>query len=102
MRTTYLGDRLLLGGVGSAPTAPKVKEFILDCFKLYLVDGYSNTETGSGSLAIENKVNREVVIDYKLSDVPELGYFSTDKPYPRGEFCVKTKYGVKEYHKVNM
>ncbi len=99
MRTTYLGDRLLFGGVGSAPTSPKVREFIVDCFNIFLVDGYSNTEAGSGSLAIGEKVNREVVIDYKLSDVPELGYFSTDKPYPRGEFCVKTKYGVKEYYK---
>jgi len=32
-------------------------------------------------------------------DVPELGYFSTDKPYPRGEFCAKTKFGVKSYYK---
>jgi fatty acid CoA ligase FadD9 len=27
---------------------------------------------------------RPPVIDYKLLDVPELGYFNTDKPYPRG------------------
>ncbi len=99
MRTTYLGDRLLFGLVGSAPTSQKVKEFIVDCFKIFLVEGYSNTEAGSGSLTIADRVNREVVIDYKLSDVPELGYFSTDKPYPRGEFCVKTKYGVKQYYK---
>ena len=29
-------------------------------------------------------------IDYKLVDVPELGYFRTDKPHPRGELLVKT------------
>ncbi len=30
------------------------------------------------------------MIDYKLVDVPELGYFSTDRPHPRGELLVKT------------
>jgi fatty acid CoA ligase FadD9 len=29
-------------------------------------------------------VLRPPVIDYKLLDVAELGYFNTDKPYPRG------------------
>ena len=99
MKDTYLGDRLLFGLVGSAPTAPKVRQFIEDCFNIFLIEGYSNTETGSGALAVEGKVNRDIVLDYKLVDVPELGYFSTDKPYPRGEFCAKTKFGVKSYYK---
>ena len=99
MSKTYLGDRLLYGVVGSAPTSAKVKAFIVDCFKILLIEGYGNTEAGSGSLTIEDKVNRENVLDYKLTDVPELGYFTTDKPYPRGEFCVKTKFGIKEYYK---
>lgn len=30
------------------------------------------------------------VIDYKLADVPDLGYFSTDRPHPRGELLLKT------------
>ncbi len=99
MSKSYLGDRLLYGVVGSAPTSAKVKQFIVDCFDILLIEGYGNTEAGSGSLTIQDRVNRDNVLDYKLIDVPELGYFTTDKPYPRGEFCVKTKFGIKEYYK---
>ena len=35
-------------------------------------------------------MQRPPVIDYKLVDVPELGYFATDRPHPRGELLVKT------------
>ncbi len=99
MGKSYLGDRLLYGVVGSAPTSAKVKQFIIECFDILLIEGYGNTEAGSGSLTIQDRINRDIVLDYKLVDVPELGYFTTDKPYPRGEFCVKTKFGIKEYYK---
>lgn len=99
MKSTYLGDRLLLGTVGSAPTSAKVQKFMIDCFDILLIEGYGNTEAGSGGLALDGKINRRIVIDYKLKDVPELGYYTTDKPYPRGELCVKTKFGIKQYYK---
>ena len=38
------------------------------------------------------------VTEWKLMDVPELEYFTTDKPFPRGEFLVKTKTMVDGYH----
>lgn len=99
MKSTYLGDRLLFGAVASAPVSSKVKHFIAECFDIVLVNGYSTTETASGGLAIDGKVNRRIVLDYKLRDVPELGYFATDKPHPRGEFCVKTQFGITQYYK---
>ena len=99
MKYTFLGDRLLFGAVASAPVSAAVKQFISDCFDIALINGYSTTETGSGGLALNGHVNRKIVCDYKLKDVPELGYFTTDKPYPRGEFCVKTVFGVTQYYK---
>ena len=99
MRSTYLGDRLLCIVFGSAPTSPKVQAFMEDCFDVLMVEGYGNTESGTGNITMQDKISRDNVIDYKLRDVPELGYYTTDKPYPRGELLVKTKYGIKEYYK---
>lgn len=36
---------------------------------------------------------------YKLVDVPELGYTTSDKPYPRGELRIKTKRMITGYYK---
>jgi fatty acid CoA ligase FadD9 len=39
------------------------------------------------------------VIDYKLVDVPDLGYFLTDQPHPRGELVVKSETMFPGYYK---
>jgi fatty acid CoA ligase FadD9 len=99
MRKSFLGDRVIGGSIGSAPTAPEVKQFIKDCFDIMLIEGYGTTEAGGGALIFEGKVLRPPVIDYKLDDVPELGYYSTDKPYPRGELLVKSSLAIPGYFK---
>jgi fatty acid CoA ligase FadD9 len=99
MRDTFLGDRLVAGIVGSAPTPPAVKQFMIDCFDIHMDEGYANTEAGTGRVTSNNRIDRDNVIDYKLRDVPELGYYSTDKPYPRGELCFKTRYQIRGYYK---
>jgi fatty acid CoA ligase FadD9 len=99
MRHSFLGDRLLHAGVGSAPTSPEVKDFMVDCFQIRLNEGYANTETGSGAVTMNNIVNRSIVLDYRLRDVPELGYYTSDRPYPRGELCFKGKFQIKGYYK---
>lgn len=98
MRHTYLGDRIAHLLVGSAPTTPEIQEFIKDCFQVGLVDGYGSTETG-GSVTIKDRIMRPPVTEYKLRDVPELGYYTTDKPYPRGELCIKTNLASPGYFK---
>lgn len=99
MRRSYLGDRLVVGGVGSSPTAPEVRAFMRECFEMAFVEGYGTTEAGGGAAASANRIIRNVVIDYKLRDVPELGYYTTDKPFPRGELLIKTRLQFKGYFK---
>src|SRR3981189_1044513 len=40
---------------------------------------------------VDGQVQRPPVIDYKLVDVPDLGYFRTDRPHPRGELLVTSQ-----------
>ncbi len=98
MRTSFLGDRVALMMVGSAPTTPEVRQFIEETFRVPLRDGYSSTESG-GTMTSSDRINRTHVLDYKLRDVPELGYYTTDTPYPRGELCVKTRVSTPGYFK---
>lgn len=39
------------------------------------------------------------MLDYKLVDVPGLGYFSTDRPHPRGELLVRSTQVFPGYYK---
>ena len=97
MRNTFLGNRLLMILTGSAPTAPEVLGFLKECFDIPVLDGYGSTELGS--ITFENKINYKTITDYKLIDVPELGYHKTDKPFPRGELVVRSRQSVPGYFK---
>lgn len=99
MRASYLGDRLCGGGVGSSPTAPEVRRFIAECWEMPLVEGYGQTEAGAAAMTSENRLTSNMITEFKLVDVPELGYFTTDKPYPRGELYVKTSKMFQGYFK---
>lgn len=99
MRSGYLGDRLCGGGVGSSPTAPEVRRFIAECFEMPFVEGYGQTEAGAAAITAHNRLTSNMITEFKLVDVPELGYFTTDKPFPRGELYVKTRKMFQGYYK---
>lgn len=99
MGQSYLGDRLRNGAVGSAPTSPAIMDFIKETFGIFLTEAYGNTEMGAGAITRNGWVQRPPIIDYKLRDVPELGYYTSDKPYPRGELCFKSVAAVTSYYK---
>ena len=98
MRYTYFGDRIASIFAGAAPTTPEIQRFITECFPATYAEGYGTTEAG-GSVTVRDRINRSEVLDFKLRDVPELGYFSTDRPYPRGELLVKTRLAIPGYFK---
>jgi fatty acid CoA ligase FadD9 len=98
LREQFLGGRLMSALCGSAPIAPELRTFVESVLQLRLHDGYGSTETGGGVI-FDTRVMRPPVLDYKLVDVPELGYFGTDKPYPRGELLLKTTTMIAGYYR---
>ncbi len=96
MQNTLLGDRLVMLLLGTAPTTGQVKDFLEGCFGVPVFDTFGQTE--NGGLLFAGHVLRTYVTDYKLVDVPELGYYTTDKPHPRGELLIKSKRMIAGYH----
>jgi fatty acid CoA ligase FadD9 len=97
MRGSFLGDRLIYAVTGTAPTAREVRDFIERCFEVPLYDGYGSTEVGP--VTFENQIMSEVVTAFKIVSVPELGYRTTDEPFPRGELCVKSPRQIPGYYR---
>ncbi|MFI5774583.1 thioester reductase domain-containing protein [Streptomyces sp. NPDC051658] len=88
LREKVMGGRLLWAVSASAPPSAETTAFIEDCFHVRLLDGYGSTE--GGVVSLDGRVLRPPVTDHKLADVPELGYFGTDSPYPRGELLIRS------------
>ncbi len=85
-----IGDRARFLMTGGAMTSPTVLDFLRNVFPHCRVyDGYGTTE--AGGISLDYKLEKKSGVQIKLVDVVEMGYLSTDKPYPRGEICVKTK-----------
>ncbi|MEU6961389.1 carboxylic acid reductase [Streptomyces chrestomyceticus] len=88
LREKILGGRLLWAVSASAPLSAEMTAFVENCLHVRLFNGYGSTEAGIVSL--DGRVVRPPVTDHKLADVPELGYFQTDSPHPRGELLIKS------------
>jgi len=91
-----LGGRVKFILSGSAPLDPKLAEFLRACFCCPVVQGYGLTENVGGACVgypEDNEVGHVgaplACTEFKLVDVPEMNYFSTDKPFPRGEVCLR-------------
>ncbi|KAF9431272.1 hypothetical protein BGZ94_003587 [Podila epigama] len=91
-----LGGNVRLMITASAPISAEILGFLRVAFCCEVIEAYGQTE-GSGAATNTGVSETEAghvgppnaCSELKLVDVPELNYFSTDKPYPRGEICVR-------------
>ena len=97
LRQNLLGGRFVSASTGAAPMSADMKTWVQSLVGLHLVDGYGSTE--AGAVFADGRVQRPPVIDYQLADVPDLSYFHTDRPYPRGELLVKSEDLFAGYYK---
>ena len=96
-RQELLGGRFIFAMTGSAPISPELRAWVESLLDIHLVDGYGSTE--AGMVLLDGEIQRPPVLDYKLVDVPDLGYFATDRPHPRGELLLKTPNMFPGYYK---
>ena len=96
-RHELLGGRYIFAMTGSAPISPELRSWVESLIEMHLLDGYGSTE--AGMVLFDGEIQRPPVVDYKLVDVPDLGYFATDRPYPRGELLLKTSNMFPGYYK---
>ncbi len=69
--------------------SPQLLSFYESLLEMPVTNVYGSTEL-AGTIMLNGVMRRPPATDYKFIDVPELGYFRTDRPHPRGELYIKT------------
>jgi len=96
-REKLIGGRQFSAMTGSAPISPELMAWVEEFIDIHLTNGYGSTE--DGVVLVDGRIRRPPVLDYKLVDVPDLGYFATDRPHPRGELWIKSADVIPGYYK---
>ncbi|CAG8514565.1 3063_t:CDS:2 [Funneliformis caledonium] len=112
-RVVFAPIRARLGGrvktilSGAAPISSEVMDFLRIAFSADVYEGYGQTENAAcltitllGDIASGHVGPPQVCVEIKLVDVPDMNYTSKDKPYPRGEICVRGHSVFREYFKL--
>ncbi|KAH9946225.1 acetyl-CoA synthetase-like protein [Epithele typhae] len=102
-----LGGRMKLIATGSAPISANVMEFLKVGLLCQILEGYGMTEncaafvktsfgdpwaSGTTGSIMSNT-------ELKFVDVPSMGYSADDKPFPRGEICMRGPQRFSCYYK---
>lgn len=88
-RQRLLGGRVIFAMTGTAPTSVELTRWVESLLQMHVVNGYGSTE--AGMVLLDGQIQSPPVVDYKLVDVPDLGYFTTDRPYPRVSCCSRAR-----------
>lgn len=94
-RRNVFGGRYFFASSSTAPLSADNAQLMRTLLDVPLLVAYGSTETGG--ITMDGAILRPPVIDYKLVDVPELGYHLTDKPHPRGELLVRSEHMMAGY-----
>lgn len=97
LRSNVLGGRYITALTGSAPIGAELAAWVERLLDWHLMDALGATE--SGAVVVDGQIQRPPVTDYKLADVPELGYHRTDRPHPRGELLIKSNTLFQGYYR---
>jgi long-chain acyl-CoA synthetase len=91
---------------GSAPLDPDLHQFLRVVFGNNFGQGYGLTETygtslvqQEGDLSVGTCGGCMPTSELCLIDVPDMDYYSTDKPYPRGELLIRGATVTTGYYK---
>ncbi|KAA6363498.1 MAG: long-chain acyl-CoA synthetase, partial [Streblomastix strix] len=91
-----LGGRIRLAYNGSASLPAYISEFLSTCLGIIISEGYGLTETGATGTCTQliqfdlgNTGCPYYGVEVRLCSIPEMDYYVTDKPYPRGEILVR-------------
>jgi long-chain acyl-CoA synthetase len=97
-------DRAKVLVSGSAPIDPSLHQFLRIVFASNFTQGYGLTETYAvsliqheGDFTSGNCGGVTPNAEHILLDVPDMEYYSTDKPHPRGELLIRSTTLFKEY-----
>ncbi|OMJ17647.1 Long-chain-fatty-acid-CoA ligase 1, partial [Smittium culicis] len=92
-----LSSKLEIITTGTAPVEPYVLDFLRISLKASIYEGYSMTETSAvacrqpeGDLTNGNVGIPGQLVEFRLRDVPEMQYLSSDSPCPRGELLMRS------------
>ncbi|CAN6444851.1 unnamed protein product [Victoria cruziana] len=104
-----LGGRVRFMGSGASPLSPDVMDFLRVCFGGQVLEGYGMTESAcvitsmdAGDFLTGHVGSPNPSCEVKLVDVQEMNYTTDDKPYPRGEICVRGPIIFQGYYKDEM
>lgn len=112
-RLVFNKTRALIGGnvtditTGSAPINKDTLELLNVILCVSIIEGWGMTENcAAGTRTLPNDASSGGTVgtaqpccEIKLVDVPQMGYTSQDKPFPRGELCTKGPNTFKGYYK---